>query len=40
MVEDFMTSISQPAKKHLWLWNDSPSYTFSVKFAYKKLANL
>jgi len=43
LVDKFMTSISQVSlhrdKEDLWLWNDPPSYTFSVKSAYKMLAN-
>ena len=43
MVEEFMSSLSQvsllPENEDLWLWNDPPSYSFSVKSAYEKLAN-
>ncbi|XP_068477142.1 uncharacterized protein [Phaseolus vulgaris] len=43
MVEEFMSIISQvllqPDKEDSRLWNDPPSYTFSVKSAYNKLAN-
>ena len=42
MVEDFMTNISQVPldsnKLDSWLWNEPPSYSFSVKSAYSKLA--
>ena len=38
-----MASISQVPlhqdKEDLWLWNGPPSYSFSVKFAYKILTN-
>jgi len=38
-----MESIShvslRPDKEDLRLWNDPPSYTFSVKSAYNKLVN-
>ena len=38
-----MENLSQvslyPNKEDLWLWNDPPSYTFSVKSAYNKLIN-
>jgi len=43
MVEDFMSLISlviiQPEKEDVRIWNDPPSYTFSVKSAYNKLVN-
>jgi len=43
MVEDFMSILSQvslqPDKEDSRLWNDPPSYTFLVKFAYNKLGN-
>ena len=43
MVEEFMSIISQvllqPDKEDSRLLNDPPSYTFSVKSAYNKLAN-
>lgn len=43
MVENFMAIISQvslhPDKEDLRIWNDPPSYTFSLKFAYNKLVN-
>jgi len=43
IVEDFMESISQvslhPGKEDLRVWNDPPTYIFSVKSAYNKLAN-
>ena len=43
MVEDFMASISKvflhQDKEDLWLWNAPPSYSFSIKSAYKMLTN-
>jgi len=43
MLEDFMVCISQSFlhldKEDKWLWSDPPSYSFSVKSAYTKLAN-
>ena len=43
MLEDFMENISQvslcPIKEDRRLWNDYPSYTFSVKSAYNKIIN-
>ena len=43
MVEYFLSCLSQvsllPDKEDLWLWSDPPSYSFSVKSTYKKLAN-
>jgi len=43
MVEDFMASISRvslhPYKEDLRLWNNPPSYTFSIKSAHNKLVN-
>jgi len=41
LVDDFMSIISlvsfQPDNEDVRLWNDPPSYTFSVKYAYNKL---
>ena len=43
LVDDFMSIISmaslQPDNEDVRLWNDPPSYSFSVKSAYNKLAN-
>jgi len=43
MLEEFMENISQvslcPIKEDRRLWNDHPSYTFSVKSAYNKIFN-
>ncbi|XP_068503760.1 uncharacterized protein [Phaseolus vulgaris] len=43
LVEEFLSIISQvslqPDKEDSRTWNDPPSYTFSVKYAYNKLAN-
>jgi len=43
LVEEFLSIISQvslqPDKEDSRTWNDPPSYTFSVKSAYNKLAN-
>ena len=43
MVEDFMTIISQVSlhqdTEDKRFWNDPPSYSFSVKSAYNKIAN-
>jgi len=43
MVEEFMSIISQVSlqsdKEDSRTWNDPPSYTFSVKSTYNKLAN-
>jgi len=43
MIEDFMSILAQvslqPDKEDSRLWNDPPSYTFSVKSTYNKLGN-